>query len=364
MRFIFLSYFKANPIQDPEQWIDQIPYYSGILEALAKNNEVISLEKIQFTGELTRNSVQYYFKKDRSPRLKAVFSLNEWVASLKPDIVLVHSFLYPLAIFHLKLLLKGNTRVLVQNHAEKPSKGLKKWAQRWVSTKVNGFLFASRELGYSWVHSGNIASKNQIWEVMEVSSPFFPMDKKESLEKTGMKGRLKFLWVGRLESNKDPITVVKGFLSYVSIHKEATLTMIYQTEELLGEILGLLENSSQKDSVTLIGKVPYNELPVWYTSADIFISGSHYEGSGTAVAEAMSCGCMPVLTNIPPFRMLTNNERCGFLYHPGDPDNLTKVLVGLREEEIFFRKKLSLAYFQSHLSFQAIAERIQVLSSV
>jgi glycosyltransferase involved in cell wall biosynthesis len=178
-----------------------------------------------------------------------------------------------------------------------------------------------------------------------------------------MRGSLIFLWVGRLEKNKDPITVIKGFLFYALTHKEAKLYMIYQSHELLEEISILMKNSSQKDSIILIGKIPYEELFYWYSSADILISGSHYEGSGTAIAEAMSCGCMPILTDIFPFRMLTNNEKCGYLFQPGNPESLGKILMELKEEEVLLRKKLAFQFFQSHLSFQAIAKKIQDISS-
>ena len=73
--------------------------------------------------------------------------------------------------------------------------------------------------------------------------------------------------------------------------------MIYQTEELLVEIKNIIEKEN-KNAIQLVGNIPHNEMLYWYNSADFIISGSHYEGSGTAVCEAMSCGCIPITTNI------------------------------------------------------------------
>ncbi len=52
---------------------------------------------------------------------------------------------------------------------------------------------------------------------------------------------------------------------------------------------------------------------MYYNSADYFVLGSHYEGSGFSLVEAMSCGVIPIVTDIPSFRMMTNNGKIGTL---------------------------------------------------
>jgi glycosyltransferase involved in cell wall biosynthesis len=121
----------------------------------------------------------------------------------------------------------------------------------------------------------------------------------------------------------------------------------------------LLENDTGKDAIVLIGQVPHDDLLYWYNSADFLISGSHYEGSGTVVCEAMSCGCVPVVTDILSFRAITDNGNCGLLYEPGNERALLTALIktgGLDKEEL---SKRSLAYFRENLSFEAIAGRIE-----
>ena len=126
--------------------------------------------------------------------------------------------------------------------------------------------------------------------------------------------------------------------------------MVYQTEELLKEVVSLVDESENKDCVSLVGKIEHDELEPWYNSADYFISGSHYERNRIAVCEAMSCGCIPILTDIPSFRMMTVNGGCGMLYKSGDSEELKRVLIQALhlniEEERFkvpeqFKKELS-----------------------
>ena len=197
---------------------------------------------------------------------------------------------------------------------------------------------------------------------MELSSVFSVADKHTARAYTNVSGNPVFLWVGRLNENKDPLTVVHAFLQFSKEKPSAKLYMIYQTEELLPEIKSTLEKSDNSGAVQLIGKIPHEKLQNWYNSADFIISGSHYEGSGTAVCEAMSCGCVPVVTDIFSFRMMTNNGACGFLYQPG---NVSELLSLLRKTEIAdieeIRKKV-LLFFRQNLSFDGIAEKLHQIA--
>jgi glycosyltransferase involved in cell wall biosynthesis len=50
------------------------------------------------------------------------------------------------------------------------------------------------------------------------------------------------------------------------------------------------------DNVTITGRVPDAELLSLYQSAKVYAQISFHESFGVAVAEAMSCGCIPVVT--------------------------------------------------------------------
>ncbi len=81
--------------------------------------------------------------------------------------------------------------------------------QRIADRFVDAYFFSSLELGEAWVRKGNLSDANKIHEVMEVSSIFHPLDKEIARMKTGVNGEPVYLWVGRLDENKDPITRVK-----------------------------------------------------------------------------------------------------------------------------------------------------------
>jgi glycosyltransferase involved in cell wall biosynthesis len=356
MKYVFASYVFTKEYNSPAAWIERIKAYTGILEALAQNNEVISIEQIDYQGEYEYNGVKYQFKRFANPRSNQV---NTLIKSFEPDVVIIQSLHYPLQVIQLRLKLGKHTRIIIQNHAEKPFTGIKKYFQRFSDRYTDAYLFAAHQLGARWVQSGNLASTTKIHEVMEVSSVFSSIDKRIARQKTGVNDGLIFLWVGRLNDNKDPLTVLKAFLRFAEVNSQARLYMIYHTEELLDTIKQLLDRSTGKEAVKLVGRVPNAALQYWYNSADIILSGSHYEGSGTAVCEAMSCGCMPVVTDIDSFRMITDNGKCGLLYQAGNQDALLAILRQTDQMDIAGKQKASLDYFKSTLSFEAIATRIQ-----
>jgi len=359
MRFVFASYIHVKDFNNPQDWLRRINAYSGIMEALSKNNEVISIEQIDYEGQHFSGGVDYRFKRYTKRGRSFPWYLNLYIKSLNPEVVVIHSLQFPLQVMLLRLLLGWRVKIIVQNHAEQPSTGAKKRLQQMADKFINAYLFASYAMGVEWVAAGNLSSALKIHEVMEVSSVFHPIDNNLAKQWTGVTGTPVFLWVGRLNANKDPGNVVKAFLKFTEIEPAARLYMIYHTDELLQVIKAMLATKPQyAAAVILVGKVPHAELLYWFNSADFILSGSHYEGSGTSVCEAMSCGCVPIVTDILSFRMITNNGRCGILYPPGNEKALLDALNSTRQLDLWEKKKRSLDYFKNTLSFTAIARKI------
>ncbi|HEY6504012.1 MAG TPA: glycosyltransferase, partial [Chitinophagaceae bacterium] len=128
---------------------------------------------------------------------------------------------------------------------------------------------------------------------------------------------------------------------------------------LLQQVKDLIHaNEKGTGAVILIGKVDHQQMQDWYNSADFIISGSHYEGSGIAVCEAMSCGCIPVVTNILSFRGMTGQGKCGLLYEPGKDKELLAALLSTGKMDVEKERAKVLAQFNEELSFGAIAGKI------
>jgi glycosyltransferase involved in cell wall biosynthesis len=358
MKIVGTGYINTPEFTDPDAWLDRISFYTGILEQLSKQHTVESIEQINYSGKVERNKVVYHFLNFKKRNRYFPWKLNWYIRKLHPDVMIVNGLIFPLQLIQLRWMLGKKVRIIVAHHAEKPGLGKLRFLQRIADRYINVYLFVSYEMGDEWIKQGIIAGREKIVEAMEASSSFKVMNRQEAINATKVSGHPVFLWVGRLNANKDPLTVLNAFLQFVAHQPTAVLYMIYQEDDLLAEVKELIQDNG---SIKLVGKVPHNQLEAWYNSADFIISGSHYEGSGIAVCEAMSCGCIPVLTNIQSFRKMSGQGKCGLLYEPGNADELVKALLKTQEINKEKEREKVLQQFNDELSFTSIATKIEQL---
>lgn len=307
----------------------------------------------------------YHFLNFKKPTLYFPWRLHRYIKKIKPDVVLVNGLNFPLQVLLLRLQLGKKVRLIILHRGEKPGTGLRRFLQLLADKVINGYFFASAELGNTWVNNGPISKPAKIYEVMQASSSFVPTDKSSARASLQIFAPVVFLWVGRLDANKDPLTVVKAFIQFLKLRPQAQLYMIYQTEDLLPEIKNSIASAHiPVNAIILAGKTAHAELQQWYNAADFIISGSHHEGSGIAVCEAMSCGCIPVITSIPSFIGMTGRGKCGVLYEPGNSAKLLQALFATAEMDLQIEKAKVLQQFNEELSFEAIAKKINTIINI
>ena len=360
MRFLFTSYVNTPEYKDPEAWLGRIEAYTGILKALANSHEVISIEHISYEGIVNRDGVTHQFLNTRNKFHRSPFSFHLQVKQHRPDIVFINGFNFPLQVLILKLTLGKQVGIIVLHRAERPFSGIKKWFQKLADRCVYAYLFSSNEFAEAW--KKNIAT-GKIHEVIQASSVFHHLDKENARRNLNIDHNLAvFLWVGNLNPGKDPLTVVRAFIELKRVDSKARLYMIFQSDSLLPEITRVIKEATAEDSIILIGKIEHKYLNDWYNAADFIVSGSHYEGSGIAIVEAMSCGCIPILSNITSFRRMTGPGKCGFLFEPCNPDDLLEKLVNTKNIDMDKESKKALLQYETELSFEAIAKKINCIT--
>ncbi len=362
MKIVSTSYVNSPGYKDPQKWLQRISFYTGLLEELGKQYEVESIEQINYKGIIKKKSVTYHFLNFNQKKLWFPFALHRYIKKLSPDIVFVNGFVFPFQIIQLRKTLGKGVKIIVLHRAEKPFRGIKRYLQKQADRNVNAYLFASGEFGKDWITKGIIKDPGKIHEVMQSSSSFYPADRTAAKKILNINNDHAFIWVGRLDANKDPLTVIKAFIKYLLIYPSAKLYMIYQEDQLLPEIKKIIDaNRNLTDSIILVGAIEHTQLQHWYNAADFCISGSHYEGSGIAVCEAMSCGCIPIITDIMSFRRMTGPGNCGILYQPGNTEDLLSALQKTGEMNIELEREKTIKQFKGELSFEAITRKITTL---
>lgn len=357
MKILFTSYIKTHSFNEPEKWLIRIKAYTGIHEALSKYFEVVSIEQINYEGELNKNGVKYFFKKFNEKKPASPVHQHEFIKKLNADIIVVHGMHFPRQVIHLRKTVGRSVKIIEQNHAEVPFRWPMNYLQRMADKSIDAYMFTSVEMAGIWINK-KLITKEKVWGIMEASSAFSPVDKLTAKNKISVNGDPAFLFVGRLDKNKDPLKVVNSFLKYNKQKSSSRLYMLYHTTELLDDIQNILNREDSKQVIALIGKRDHDEMPYWYSAADFIISASHYEGSGVAVCEGMSCGCIPILTSITSFKKLTGNGSCGILYDVNAKDALFEALLKTEKINIEDEKKKVLQQFHNDLSFEAIARQI------
>lgn len=364
MKIVNIAY-RAYPEQkDALKWIADFHFFTGIWEALSERHEVTSIELIDEESTLQHKGVSYLFSRQRGLRFPVL--LNQKIARLQPDVVIIHGILFPLQLILLRLVLGRKMQIIVQHHAEQPFRHpMKRALQRLADSCTDRYFFSGKGLAQRWIDQGLIANADKVTEVMEVSSVFELADQATARTVTGAAGTGVYLWVGHLNANKDPLLVVKAFTAFIEKEPGARLYLIFQSNLLLPELQQWLEqHPAAANAIILVGKVAHPALQHWYNSADFIISSSHEEGSGTAVCEAMSCACIPILTDIPSFRFMTEEGTCGLLYAKGDAAALYAALEQSRYIDKASERLKVLEQFKRKLSFKAIAATIdQVLTA-
>src|SRR5688572_758424 len=357
MRFIDVAY-HYNLTDDPEHLLEAHRPNLGYFDHLPSDWECSLIKFANGRGHVQKGRYDYYYFQGRASKLWVPLEANRFIARLKPQAVLLHGLIFPHHLMMLQPHLERGTKIIVQHHGELPRRGVMQRMQRVASKYVDAYLFTTEQLGDPWVQQGTI-QKEKIFPVVEGSSDFPAIDKHVARHHLQLPGGRMFLWVGRLNADKDPVTVLHGFARYLHQQPLAKLYMIFQEDDLLQPVQAMIASDERlRASVVLKGKMEKRDLVYWYNAADFFIAGSHREGSGYALIEAMSCGCIPVVTDIPSFRKITADGTAGVLFNCGNVDSLLQALHSL--EDISTRQ-LSVhvkQQFEKELSFKAIANQI------
>jgi glycosyltransferase involved in cell wall biosynthesis len=93
-------------------------------------------------------------------------------------------------------------------------------------------------------------------------------------------------------------------------------------------------------------------------ASDLFVLGSHREGSGYSLIEALACGLPPVVTDIASFRTLTGGGKVGWLWPCGDARGLATALVSIAAQPRMQARTAVRAHFDAELSFEAVGRKL------
>lgn len=379
MRIAYVTPYYNPAISSLPEMIERFPLTRELpLEMRRRGHQV----RVLALGPRDASSVRDYVRYDwvRPPPLlrKPAEWLHRWkphegptyyqpshrllarLRKLRPDVVHIFGLTLDLHLALLVPALSRHARVYVHYHGGLPARrGMRHWVERIALRNVEAALFTTPEQAQPWLEAG-LLEPRQVRQIIETSSPFTRLPREEARARTGMTGDPVYLSAGRLHPIKDPLTMLRGFATIAEGQPDARLYLHYLTGEMFDDAQAFVASvPGLVDRVEFRGRADAGDMEAIYSSADFLLQASLREWSGLAVLEAMSCGCIPVVSRIPSFTAMTGDGQFGLHFTPGDAAELAAAALGVTGHDALSERIRG--HFQAELSFAAMARKLEAL---
>jgi glycosyltransferase involved in cell wall biosynthesis len=359
-----ISFFDDPAGRTPRQLLDAWPTMVDIAEAARRSGIRVSVVQASSHREcLQHNGISYHFLPfgGTPSAIRQNAALGELLLSLEPDVFHVHGLDFQREVLSLACLAPG-VPIILQDHASRPPRIWRRVAWRRGASLAAGISFCALEQARPFADARLLCSKTRLYEIPESTSRFSPGDQAAARRMTGLSGEPAVLWVGHLNANKDPLTVLKGVSAAARSLPRLQLALCFGSAPLLEAVQAHIATDPNLGSrVQLLGRVPHDRIEQLMRAADLFILGSHREGSGYSLIEALACGLPPVVTDIPSFRSLTAGGAVGRLWPCDDPQALRDALLSIAARADAGMRTAVRAHFERELSFDALGLKLSAM---
>jgi glycosyltransferase involved in cell wall biosynthesis len=357
-----ISFFSDPEGRPPAQVLDAYFTLVDVAEAAFRSGIRVSVVCASAHSEcLTRGGLDYHFlpfgDAQRGSRNDAAF--GALLHDLDPDVLHVHGLGFPREVLSLASLAPG-VPIILQDHANRPPRPWRRASWRRAMSLAAGMAFCAADQAQPFAAAGLLDPATGLYEIPESTSRFLPGDQQAARRATGVDGDPAILWCGHLDANKDPLTVLKGISAVARDLPRLRLFCCFGTAPLLRDVLDLIATDPHLNGrVRMLGRVSREHLEQLMRAADLFVLGSHREGSGYSVIESLACGLPPVVTDIPSFRSLTGAGAVGKLWPCDDPGALSEAIRSVRTDP--GTRASVRAHFDRELSFDAVGRKIAAM---
>ncbi|MDP2919340.1 MAG: glycosyltransferase [Dehalococcoidia bacterium] len=153
---------------------------------------------------------------------------------------------------------------------------------------------------------------------------FKPVDKTSARKQLGIEGKV-ILFVGRIETIKGLDRLVEA-ISLLNI-PDLKLYIVggdgYSRDE-INRLKALAEKIGVDKKVNFLEPVPQEQLPDYYSAADVFVLPSYHESFGMVALEALACGTPVIATGVGDLDTIIQPGVSGYIV----PDNSAEHLAG------------------------------------
>jgi len=359
-----ISFFSDPQGRPAAQLLNEWSTLVDVAEAASKSGSDVSvIQASAHSDHLERNGVHYYFLpfNDASSRNAYSAESRGLLRSLAPDVFHVHGLDFPQQVSSLAEM-SPDAPIILQDHASRPPRIWRRASVRRGMSVAAGVAFCSLAQARPFAAAGLIGASTQVYEIPESTSRFAPADRDDARRSTGVEGDPAVLWVGHLNANKDPLTVLEGISASIRELPQLRFYCCFGDAPLLRAVQSRIALDTRlRDRVQLLGRLPHERIELLMRAADIFVLGSHREGSGYSLIEALACGLPPAVTDIPSFRSLTKAGSVGELWPCGDSRALCRALLSIAHRSGSEQRAAVRAHFERELSSNALGVKLSAM---
>ncbi len=153
---------------------------------------------------------------------------------------------------------------------------------------------------------------------------FHRMDKQAARRHLGLNGNSVALFVGRIEPLKGVDRLLQAMPALQS-ERNLSLVIVGGDDDSRAE-MERLESMARslkiEDSVSFVGPVEHEDLPLYYSAADVCVVPSHYETFGLVALESLACGTPVVATRVGGMDSVVHHGENGYLVEDNSPARL------------------------------------------
>ena len=160
------------------------------------------------------------------------------------------------------------------------------------------------------------------------------------------------LAIGHLEKRKNYPRLIEAIAALRDQGRPVSLVIVGNDGGEGGRIAGLIRRSGLEDNVRILSGVSQEELTALYAQCALVVFPSYYEGFGIPILEAMAAHRPILLSDIPVFRELTQNQ--GAYFPPHDSRALAQEIGDLLSNEE--RRRVLVDYGDSRVPAFAFAK--------
>ena len=293
-------------------------------------------------------------------RRPTVAAVHGSAAAARPDVVHVNGLRHAARVGQLRRRLPARAALVLQDEGADPVERplSQRAAIRHALAAADLLLVDSHARSVAWRASGLAPDSLAIGDVMPWTTTIAPLPRDEARRRSGLDGSPALLWIGSLTEEDDPLAVVRGFALVAGRFPTARLTMLCDSGPLHEEVAQkIARTAALGPRVRLQSAAAPGELPAFYSAADYFVLGSRGPDGDWLVLEAMACGAVPVVADVPAFRGFSGSERVGALWKPGQPKACAEALTRAIARPLASEREAVRARFDKHFSWAAIGWR-------